>query len=172
MDLNITEIANNQEKMKENLNRQLQKTGESDFFCEKITINTDKLPFWPISQINQLRRELFKQLMIERVKNYKRELQNPLHYTKYPAEEMDFKANVHNKLAKRFYEKCGCKILESSFESSNKNNNRPLMTTKHCLKYAFNICKKPVDLFLIDEKKQRYKLKFDCKNCQMQIFND
>lgn len=172
IDLNITEIANNQEKMKENLIRQFQKSGESDFFCEKIAINTDKLPFLPISQINQLRRELFEKLMIERVKNYKRELQNPLHYTKYPAKEMDFKANVHNKLAKRFYEKCGCKILESSFESSNKNNNRPLMTTKHCLKYAFNICKKPVDLFLIDEKKQRYKLKFDCKNCQMQIFND
>ncbi len=172
IDLNVTEIANNQEKMKETLIRQLQKTGESDFFCEKIAINAEKLPFLPISEINQLRRELFEKLMAERLKNYKRNVQKPLSYAKFPVEEMDFRANVHNNLAKRFYEKCGCKITENSFESSNNSLNKPLMTTKHCLKYAFNLCKKPINLFLIDEKNQRYKLKFDCKNCQMQIFKD
>ena len=169
---NSNEIANNQEKMKETLIRQLQKTGESDFFCEKIAINTENLPFLPVSQINQLRRELFKNLMIERLKNYKRNVQKPLKYAPYPQNEMDFRANVHNKLAEKFYEKCGCKIVEKSFESTSNSKNKPLMTTKHCLKYALNMCKKPINLFLIDEKNQRYKLVFDCKNCQMQIFKD
>ena len=83
---------------------------------------------------------------------------------------MDFRANVHNKFAKAFYEKCGCKITEKTIESGASIKDKPLMTTKHCLKYAFNMCKKPVNLYLIDEKNQKYKLKFDCKNCQMQIF--
>ena len=44
-----------------------------------------------------------------------------------------------------------------------------LMRTKHCLKYAFDMCKSPTDLFLIDEKGKKYQLKFDCKNCEMVI---
>ena len=170
--INSEELAKNQEKMKETLNRQLQKTGESDFFCEKIAINTANLPFLTISQINNLRRNLFDKLMHERLKNYPKLEQKPLKYTNFPKKEMDFRANVHNNLAKRFYEKCNCKITENSLESGGSTKDKPLMTTKHCLKYAFNLCKKPINLFLIDEKNQRYKLKFDCKNCQMKIFKD
>ena len=44
-----------------------------------------------------------------------------------------------------------------------------VMQTKHCLKYAFNMCKKNKKLFLIDEKNKKYKLNFDCKNCEMEI---
>lgn len=170
--INSEKLAKNQEKMKETLNRQLQKTGESDFFCEKIAINTTNLPFLTISQINNLRRNLFDKLMHERLKNYPKHEQMPLKYTNFPKKEMDFRANVHNNLAKRFYEKCNCKITENSLESGGSTKDKPLMTTKHCLKYAFNLCKKPINLFLIDEKNQRYKLKFDCKNCQMEIFKD
>lgn len=170
--INSEELAKNQEKMKETLNRQLQKTGESDFFCEKIAINTTNLPFLTIFQINNLRRNLFDKLMHERLKNYPKLEQKPLKYTNFPKKEMDFRANVHNKLAKRFYEKCNCKITENSLESGGSTKDKPLMTTKHCLKYAFNLCKKPINLFLIDEKNQRYKLKFDCQNCQMEIFKD
>lgn len=170
--INSEELAKNQEKMKETLNRQLQKTGESDFFCEKIAINTTNLPFLTISQINNLRRNLFDKLMHERLKNYPKLEQKPLKYTNFPKKEMDFRANVHNNLAKRFYEKCNCKITENSLESGGSTKDKPLMTTKHCLKYAFNLCKKPINLFLIDEKNQRYKLKFDCQNCQMEIFKD
>lgn len=170
VDIISSEIANNQEKMAQNFEKQFKKTNESDFYCEKITITSSNLPFLPISQINELRRNLFKNLMNERLKNYKRQIQEPLHYAKFPYSEMDFRANAHNKLAKEFYKKCGCKITENTIESGVSVKDKPLMTTKHCLKYAFNMCKKPVNLYLIDEKNQKYKLKFDCKNCQMQIF--
>ncbi len=167
-----TETAKNREKMEETLTRQLQKTGESDFFCEKIAINATNLPFLPVSQINNLRRDLFNKLMDERIKNYKKIEQKPLKYTDYPEKEIDFRGNVHNEYAKRFYEKCNCKITEKSLESGLSTKEKPLMTTKHCLKYAFNLCKRPINLYLIDEKNQKYKLKFDCKNCQMQIFKE
>ena len=110
--------------------------------------------------------------MEERLKNYKRTEQKPLKYTNFSETKMDFRANVHNNFAKKFYENCNCKIIENSLESGLSIKDKPLMTTKHCLKYAFNLCKKPINLYLIDEKNQRYKLKFDCKNCQMQIFKE
>ncbi len=172
VNIDFEEIAQNQEKMADNFTKQLQKTGESDFYCKNIEINAKNLPFLPVSKINELRKNLFEKLMQERLKNYKRQEQKPLKYSKFPAKEMDFKANVHNKYAKEFYEKCGCKIIEKSIESGTSTKEKPIMTTKHCLKYAFNLCKKPVNLYLIDEKNQKYKLKFDCKNCQMQIFLD
>lgn len=170
VEMNSSELANNQEKMAQNFEKQLKKSNESDFYCEKISINASKLPFLPISQINELRRNLFQKLMDERLKNYKLQKQEPLRYAKFPYSEMDFRANVHNKFAKAFYEKCGCKITEKTIESGASIKDKPLMTTKHCLKYAFNMCKKPINLYLIDEKNQKYKLQFDCKNCQMQIF--
>lgn len=169
--INELEKAQNQEKMKETFTKQFNKTGESDFFCNAVTFETNNLPFLPISKINELRRNLFDKLMQERLKNYKREIQSPLKYTKFPFDKYDYRANVHNKYAKQFYEKCNCQITENSLESGTSNNQKVIMTTKHCLKYAFNLCQKPVNLYLIDEKNQKYKLEFDCKNCQMLIFN-
>ena len=46
------------------------------------------------------------------------------------------------------------------------------MRTKHCLKFAHNLCKSPKKLFLIDEKGKKYRLEFDCKNCEMVIKNN
>lgn len=172
IDFAAEELAQNSEKMKENFQKQFKKTGESDFYCENFKMEIKNIPFLPISKINELRREIFEKLMQERLKNYKHEAQKPFTYTDFPLKEYDFRANVHNDLAKEFYKKCNCKITEMSIESGTSIKNKPIMTTKHCLKYAFNLCKKPVNLYLIDEKNQRYKLKFDCENCQMQIFKD
>jgi len=170
--IETNEYAQNFQKMAENFKKQLQKTGNCDFYCGNITIKSDKLPFLPISKINELRNNLFEKLMQERIKSYKKELQKPLKYSEFPEKIMDFRANVHNDFAKKFYKNCNCTITENSLESGILKAERPLMTTKHCLKYAFNICKRPIKLYLIDEKNQKYKLKFDCKNCQMQIFTD
>lgn len=45
------------------------------------------------------------------------------------------------------------------------------MRTKHCLKFEFDLCKSSEKLFLIDEKGKKYKLNFDCINCEMIIIN-
>ena len=87
----------------------------------------------------------------------------------FPYKEYDYKANVHNQTAKKFYKNCNCEITEMSVESIKNLKNKELMRTKHCLKYAFNMCKSPDKLFLVDEKGKKYKLNFDCKNCEMVI---
>lgn len=160
------EKAKNPEKMKENFITQLKKTGDSDFYVEAIEIS-EEIPFMPISQINEIRRTILEKLMNERLKNYKRELQKPLKLSKFPKENLDYRANIHNQCAKEFYEKCGCEVCEMSAESGAFP--KELMRTKHCLKFAFNMCKSPKKLFLIDEKGKKYPLMFDCKNCEMVV---
>ena len=160
------ENPKNPEKMKETFINQLKKTGESDFYVDSIELSGE-LIFMPVSKINELRRNILDMLMAERLKNYKREIQNPLKYAKFPLKKVDYRANIHNMQAKSFYEDCGCTVCEMSAESGSFP--KELMRTKHCLKYAFNMCKSPKKLFLIDEKGKRYPLKFDCANCEMVI---
>ena len=168
--VNSSESPKNPDKMKENFISQLKKTGESSFYAENVKVNGE-LPFLPVSQINEIRRTILANLMEKRLKNYKHDLQKPLHYTEFPLAELDYRANIHNSQAKEFYEHCGCRVNEMSFESSSKIKGKCLMQTKHCLKYAFNMCKSPKKLSLIDEKGKKYRLEFDCKNCMMKIFS-
>ena len=162
------EKPKNPEKMKDTFIKQMSKTGESIFYIENIDIK-GIIPFMPGSKINEIRRLIFEELTKIRIKNYKREKQLPLKYCKYIKNEVDYRENIHNNEAEDFYKNCGCTIIEKSIESQNNFNNKELMRTKHCLKYAFNMCKSPKKLYLIDEKGKKYNLNFDCKNCEMTI---
>ena len=167
-DILSTEQAKNPEKMKENFISQLKKSGESLFYVENIKINGE-LPFMPVSEINNLRRDLFEKLIAKRLKNYKREIQKPLKYCPYVSDHTDYRANIYNNEAEKFYEQCGCSVTERAFEGLSDKSDKELMRTKHCLKYAFDMCKSPKSLYLIDDKGKKYKLKFDCKNCEMVV---
>lgn len=167
------EAANNPEKIKETFIKQFNKTGEGDFYIIDIKIASE-LPFMPVSTINQLRRELFEELMTKRIEIYDskiKEVQKPLKYAEYFLKEVDYRANVHNKHAKVFYEKCGVKVLEPSFETQKPQRQVALMRCKHCIKYALGICKSPVNLVLRDSHNNTYPLKFDCKNCEMSVLS-
>ena len=169
--VDFTESPKNPDKMKENFIKQMEKTGESDFYARKVRVCSD-LPFIPISVVNELRRKLLDELMDERLKNYKRDVQKPLQHAFFPKEKLDYKANIHNQTAKEFYENCGCEVCEMSLECSSCTQKYiELMRTKHCLKFAFDMCGSPKKLFLIDDKGKKYPLEFDCKNCEMIIHN-
>lgn len=167
--LDFQDEPSNPNKMKQNFIMQLNKTGESDFYVTDIDIKS-KLPFIPISEINNLRRNILDKLMQNRLKNYQREIQQPMKYQNYFLKELDYKANIHNNEAKKFYEKCNSKVCQFSYEST-RPQNVELMRTKHCLKYAFNMCKSNEQLYLIDEKGKKYTLNFDCKKCEMIIIS-
>lgn len=186
---NFEELAQNEEKMETNIITQLKKSGDSDFEVNEVKICTEKMPFLPVSKINELRRELLKTLMEERLKNYKtsnrfchceegQSLDAAIQEKDFGLLQpklrndivLDYRANVLNKYAKKFYEKHDCKITEMAIESGKTSKSgKVAMTTKHCLKYAFNLCKSEKTFFLIDEKGKRYELKFNCENCEMEI---
>ncbi len=170
------EIAKNPNMAKENWKKALQKSGESNFYIENIEFLTENIYFLPIAKINELRREILDKLMNFRINNYTIETQNKINPAQYLEKEGDYKLNVHNKMAEKFYNACNCKVLEYSPESSANHGNIELMRTKHCIRYALNMCFKKdskslsnEELFLIDDMGAKYRLIFDCKNCEMVI---
>ena len=65
-----------------------------------------------------------------------------------------------------------CEVKEFALEKSlPERDDVELMRTKHCLKYAFNMCKSPQKLFLVDDRGKKYKLHFDCKKCEMSVID-
>ena len=162
------EPPKNPDKMRLTLETQLAKTGESDFYAESIEILG--IPdFMPVSIVNEIRRKILSDLSAKRLENYKRPIQTPLKYAKFPLETYDYHANVLNKTAKQFYKNCGCEITEEALEKTYNFIEKELMCTKYCLKFAFDMCGVKKNLFLTDEKGKKYPLKFDCKNCRMII---
>lgn len=168
IDIPFSETPKNAEKMNETFKAQLTKTGESEFFVNSVQIK-NQVGFMPISSINEIRRNILEKLIKERIKNYKPLFQEKLRYTEFPLKSYDYRANVYNETAKIFYKNCGCEICEFAPEKTRNFKDKELMRTKHCLKYAFDMCKSSKKLYIIDEKGKKYKLGFDCKNCQMTI---
>ena len=173
LDIPKGETPNNLEKLKCNITTQLSKTGDSDFYTGNISIKDESIPFLPVSKINELRRQILSLLMDERLKNYKRIAQKHIKYAKFPEEKMDYRANVYNKKAMEFYQKCQCEVSEMALESQVKiSSNIELMRTKHCLQFASGMCGKPCGkLYLQDVKGKKYPLGFDCKNCEMVVYS-
>ena len=144
------EFAQNQEKMRINIVNQLKKSGDSDFVVEEINIICDKIPFLPVSKLNELRRLLLEKLIKEKGKR-KEEKENlstyrlidlSTYFQPSGFSAIDYRANVLNKSAKEFYEKHGFKVMEPAFESPLSKAGKTVMHCKHCLKYAFDLCPK------------------------------
>lgn len=169
--VSFNEYANNPEKMKETYIKQLSKTGESDFYVSDIKIYDTKLPFMPVSEINRLRRKLFEELMQKRIETYdkNKKYQSPMKHTQYFLSEVDYRANVYNETAKNFYENSNAKVCEYAFETKTPKRQVSLMRCKHCIKYALNMCKSPKNISIKDSKGVVYTLKFNCKNCEMEV---
>ena len=181
------ELANNPDKMLDTWRTQLSKLGGTIFEASQIDLSAlDKPYFVPVSQIAEWRRQLVELHEINRSKAYKRsliEIKPTAH--KYVATELDYRANIYNSQAKAFYEQHGCIVNQPAFEQQHQPN-AELMRTKHCIRYALGWCKKNSQCIMhnaqLKETKDmkhavlylqngtdRFRLEFDCRNCEMII---
>jgi len=160
--------AQNSEMARQNILKQLSKLGETDFYSEEISISLDETPFIPVSSLNKIRRQAVEKLEQERLRNFpKKSFKIVPNDYPYPAKKLDFSANVLNNHAKQFYNRHGICEIEPAAESGINMAGKKLMTTKHCLKYQFNLCKKSEEpLYLIGEH-NKYRLEFDCNKREM-----
>jgi putative protease len=160
--------------------QQFSKLGGTIFYTRNISFNTKEPYFIPLSILNDWRREVMVKLSEERLKNYPRiEVKHQKTDHPHPQKELDYSFNVANSLARQFYERHGARVLEDSFEQQKDVKGKKLMTTKHCLKYFLEACPKDAGknktafkepLFLVYAGK-KYRLNFDCAQCQMEVFN-
>jgi len=158
---------------------QFSKLGESIFVARDFRFALAEEYFVPMSILNEWRRELVAGLVKERSANYPRiEVEHKKTEHDFPVKKVDASYNVINALAKDFYKRHGAEVVEEAMEKTHDSYGKKLMTTKHCLKYWLGACSKKgktsvefkEPLYLVREGK-KYKLKFDCQNCQMEIFD-
>lgn len=186
------------QSQRDNIIRQLTKLGTTIFKCSEIEIldNADRY-FVPSSLLADLRRSVTERLMqsVPQIHHStspttpSTSLPNTPAYQHYP-----YLYNVANKSAQHFYARQGLKDVQPAFEiRGNKSsdvkplllqdstiNSEPslLMQCRHCLRFALGYCVKhggraprwrePLSLRLTDGT--TYRLRFNCKECQMEVY--
>ncbi|SUW64092.1 Uncharacterized protease yhbU precursor [Buttiauxella agrestis] len=174
------EVANNPEKAYSSLRDSLAKLGQTMYQARKVDLNLPAPLFVPNSQLNQLRREVIDALTDARLEQYQRGTRKPVSVPApvYPEDHLTFLANVYNHKAREFYQRYGVKLIDAAYEAHEEKGEVPVMITKHCLRFAFNLCPKqakgsvkswkatPMQLVHQDEV---LTLKFDCRPCEMHV---
>lgn len=174
------EVAKNEESTTTNIKKNLSKAGNTPFIIDDIEINFTQNWFLPISKINEIRRTVLEQLIEVRVKEYHRE---EFQVTKtshpYPVSQLDFTYNVANQMARAFYKRHGVTEIEKAFELQWDPGKSRVMVTKYCVKYELGKCarfqrdtmgEKVIEPLTLTHGENAYKLKFNCKPCEMEIW--
>jgi len=169
----VKEPAKKPEVALETIRTQLSKLGDTAFYAEGVTPGLKEAHFLPVGVLNQLRRDCIAALEAGRARNYPRETKTVIpNDVPYPITDLDYSSNVVNEKAVQFYRRHGVKEIEMGLELQGDAAGKAVMTTQHCLKYQFDLCRGEQggaeELFLSDGR-TKYKLEFDCDNCVMKI---
>ncbi|HEX4502498.1 MAG TPA: U32 family peptidase [Scandinavium sp.] len=174
------EEASNTEKALSNLQDGVAKLGQTIYYPRDVKVNLPGALFVPNSQLNQLRRETVEMLDEARLAAYQRGSRKPVSTPPpvYPETHLTFLTNVYNYKAREFYHRYGVQLIDAAYEAHEEKGDVPVMITKHCLRFAFNLCPKqakgsikswkatPMQLMHGDEV---LTLKFDCRPCEMHV---
>lgn len=136
--------ANQPEKAISSLRDGLGKLGQTMYYATDIDIDVSSVPFIPSAQLNQLRRDAVDALTEARLAQYVRVNRRPSSSPapRFPQTHLTFLANVYNHLARSFYQRHGVELIDDAYEAHGEKGDVPLMITKHCLRFAFNLCPK------------------------------
>ena len=174
-------VANKPEQALEGLRDLLTQLGTTDYHALDVALDAPQAFFVPNSQLKALRREAIEKLTEARVAAHPRgsrkaETTPP---PVYPESHLSFLYNVYNQKARDFYHRHGVQLIDAAYEAHEEEGEVPVMITKHCLRFSFNLCPKqakgvtgvktkvaPMQLIHGDEV---LTLKFDCKPCEMHV---
>jgi len=173
--------AKDAEQARTQLADTLSKLGTTIYYSTAVEIDAAQAWFVPNSQLKALRREAIEALTAARVAAHPRGGRKPVSVPApvYPESHLTFLANVYNAKAREFYQRYGVQLIDAAYEAHEETGEVPVMITKHCLRFSFNLCPKqakgvtgvrtkvaPMQLIHQDEV---LTLKFDCKPCEMHI---
>lgn len=179
-----------QKPQMENMRRQLSKLGGTIYTADAINIDAslDKA-FVPSSILAELRRNAVEAIRVtgEAAHDGSRmcsEKPTPLPVDDYH-KEYSYLHNIANDAARTFYEQQGVADAEPAYELQGKmslygrDNEKLLMQCRHCIRYSLGYCVKnggrrpqwtePLSLRLADGR--TFRLEFDCRNCQMNVYS-
>ena len=162
----------------DNLRTQLGKLGNTPFEASDIVIDWSDNWFIPASMLAELRRKGIEKLLEVRRINYRQEIYKlPRTHHAFPVNELTYLGNVMNADAVSFYRNHGVQRIAPAYEKA-PTEEAVLMFCKHCLRYSMGWCpswhkvrspyKEPY--YLVSSDNRRFRLEFDCKNCQMKVY--
>jgi putative protease len=174
------DLAKNADGLIDNIKKNLGKTGNTPFMADEIEVDFSQNWFLPNSKVNEIRRVTLEELAEIRIRDYQREEQQILKTDHpYPVQTLDFTYNVSNKLARQFYHRHGVEEIEKAFELQWDPGKSRVMVTKYCVKYELGKCPryqratmgtKVAEPLTLKHGEVEYKLKFNCKPCEMEIW--
>ena len=178
---------------RDNIVRQLSKMGGTIYECSGVELAADFNYFIPSSLLADLRRQLLAALNQHHASASHASVP---HASAYPRDSVPrasvpkyahpYLYNISNHAAAAFYgvkEPTAFELNTPSYrrgqgEALRGQGEAPLMQCRHCLQYAMGYCVKhggqrptyqlPLSLRLADGR--RFRLEFDCKHCQMNVY--
>ena len=162
-----------------NLRAQLGKLGNTPFEAVgEMDIRLADNWFLPASVVTDWRRQVVDCLLQVRRIRYRREWQvwRPTAHA-FPLASLTYLGNVMNGEARRFYLEHGVATVAPAYEAQAVPE-AVLMFCRHCLRYSMGWCptfqkkRSPYrePYYLVSSDGRRFRLSFDCKNCQMKVY--
>lgn len=134
--------------------------------------------FLPASVVADWRRQVVERLLAVRRMTYRQEVavRRPGKLP-FPLASLTYLGNVMNAEARRFYIDHGVRQVAPAYEAQAVPG-AVVMFCRHCLRYSLGWCpvhqkgKSPYrePYFLVASDGRRFRLSFDCKNCQMKVY--
>lgn len=180
-------VAQKKEQALQNIRTQLSKLGDTPYEAKSVTLQLQDAWFLPVSVLNEWRRRCLASgsAMSDNDKRNAATAESSNHQIAklsarpaLPEQPHDYRLNILNQAAKRFYAECGAEDTEPAFEISH-DHGAALMTCKYCILYETGMCRKHTTA---DERKREpafirtngkvFRLVFDCKECVMRIVEE
>ncbi len=160
----------------DNIRTQLSKLGGTRFEASDVEIQMEGERFIPSSLLSDLRRSVSEKLESLRLESYVRPSVGASANPQYPADKLTYLGNVMNAQAKTFYEDHGVIKIDDAFEKTQPDS-ATVMFCRHCIKNSLGICTKnrkreiniQEPLWLVSQDGRRFRLRFDCSKCRMEI---
>ena len=166
--------ANEPSKNETSIRVQVAKSGDTPYCICDIDICGGGL-FVPASVMTAMRREALERLAEVPWPTEHRILpDNPA--ARCPSERLTAEDNVTNRLAEEFYRRHGVTEIEPPLELAESTRGCRVMRTAYCLRRETGECLRENprlqgDLY-IEHGAHRYRLEFDCRRCEMSIYDE
>lgn len=195
IDKSVLEEAAQPAMAKETFARQLAKLGGTAYEMKSFSYEGTPVYFLPSAVLNDCRRHLAEKMDACRERFFdprenhslfrgpasgKLSLADP---KSFPIDALlpMYRWNVANSWAERFYRRRGVDLRVSAFElqepAERRRGGQLLMVCKHCVRYQIGRCLKDEadktriqDLYLCHGR-DKFALRFDCKNCRMEVWS-
>ena len=155
---------------------QLSRSGETIFRVDETTVDGGER-FVPASLMAELRREGLAKLLQARMAQPRPHRILPENRAaRYPSPTVTAEENVTNRLAEAFYRDHGVERIEPPLELASSFAGCCVMRSSYCIRREIGEClrERPRlrgDLY-IEHGVQRYRLEFDCAQCEMKLISE